>query len=220
MKLESARSTKERHVWGRQVMEKLVQLVSWYDYIQGQMNVQVYSDFDKFDMNKSLHVSPSNTTGESWRPAIKFGVIEMVKILKGKSEKDLQELNKVVDDDFDMLKRSQTNTASTPLLTAVKYGVTELVEKILEKWPQAIYDTNDADHKNIVHVAVEERQSSILTKLMKRPSWDKEKEQLLYAVDINGNNALHLAAKFSDKTTWEIPMTAMHMQWEVKWYEV
>ena len=105
----------------------------------------------------------------------------------------------------------------TALLTAAKYGVKEMVEKILSSFPMAIYETSTRD-KNIVLVAVEHRQPRIIKKLkimMKDDIWDS----LIQSVDNEGNNALHLAAKYTAKP-WHISGAAMQMQWEIKWYQV
>ena len=105
----------------------------------------------------------------------------------------------------------------TALLTAAKNGVEKMVRKILNNFPMAIYETSTQD-KNILLVAVEHRQPRIIKKLMimmKRDTWNS----LIQSVDNEGNNALHLAAKYTAKP-WHISGAAMQMQGEIKWYQV
>ncbi|XP_028781019.1 uncharacterized protein LOC114737276 [Neltuma alba] len=64
-------------------------------------------------------------------------------------------------------------------------------------------------------VAVEERQSTLLMQFMKKPHiWNRK---LHHATDVHGNTALHLVAKVSRHTN--APMPAVHMQWEVHWFQ-
>ena len=104
----------------------------------------------------------------------------------------------------------------TPILIAAKNGVTEMVEKILESFPGAMHDM-DAEKKNIVLLAVENRQPHVYQLLLKRKIL---KESLFRKVDHEGNSALHLAAKLGAHKPWLIPGEALQMQWEIKWYEV
>ncbi|XP_028781013.1 uncharacterized protein LOC114737270 [Neltuma alba] len=102
----------------------------------------------------------------------------------------------------------------TPLLRATKYGAIEMVWAILERKPFALEDETD-EKKNVMLVAVEERQSILLMQLRKKPSiWNRN---LHHATDIHGNTALHLVAKLSRHRN--IPMSAIHLQWEVHWFE-
>lgn len=104
----------------------------------------------------------------------------------------------------------------TPVLLAAKNGVVEMVEKILHLFPVAIHDLN-ADQKNIVLLAVENRHPHIYELLLRR---NILKESAFRMVDSQGNSALHLAAKLGDHKPWLIPGAALQMQWELKWYQV
>ena len=106
----------------------------------------------------------------------------------------------------------------TPILIiASKNGVTEeTVQKILDLFPVAIHDLN-AEKKNIVLLAVENRQPDVYQLLLNKVIM---KESVFCKVDKDGNSALHLAAKFGDYKPWLIPGAALQMQWEIKWYEV
>lgn len=95
-------------------------------------------------------------------------------------------------------------------------GVTEMVETILDKFPVAIQDV-DSDNKNVVLLAVENRQPHVYNLLRKRKIL---KESLLRQLDNQGNSALHLAARCGQHRPWLIPGAALQMQWEIKWYKV
>lgn len=104
----------------------------------------------------------------------------------------------------------------TPILIAAKNGIVEMVEKILDLFPVAIHDMN-SDKKNIVLLAVENRQPHVYEFLLKK---EILKESIFHVVDNEGNSALHLAAKSNNNHPWRIPGAALQMQWEIKWYEV
>ncbi|XP_034696405.1 uncharacterized protein LOC117922375 isoform X5 [Vitis riparia] len=104
---------------------------------------------------------------------------------------------------------------NTPILIAAKNGVKEMVEKILEVNPVSIND-KDEEKKNVVLLAVENRQPEVYELLVKRKF---RKDSVFRAVDNNGNSALHLAAMLSNYQPWHIPGAALQMQWEMKWYK-
>ncbi|CAB4291991.1 unnamed protein product [Prunus armeniaca] len=96
-------------------------------------------------------------------------------------------------------------------------GVSEMVEKILKKFPVAIHDV-DSENKNVALLAIENRQSHVLKLLLMKKK--KSIPSLLRQVDIKGNNALHLAATYGSYRPWHTPGAALQMQWELKWYMV
>ncbi|KAI9122555.1 hypothetical protein K1719_006395 [Acacia pycnantha] len=112
----------------------------------------------------------------------------------------------------------------TALLVAAQKGVVEVVNRILERLPVFIHDTS-SNKKNIVLIAVENRQPRILealhthlyVKLKKPQLW----QDLVQSVDADDNTILHLAAKYDESKShpWQIRGSAMQMQWEIKWYE-
>lgn len=95
-------------------------------------------------------------------------------------------------------------------------GVKEIVAAILIHSPMAIH-LEDADKKNVVLLAVENKQADIYQLLQKKYPYD---HSIYQKVDINGNNALHLAAIVGEDPPWRIPGTALQIQWELKWYKV
>eukprot|EP00261_Vitis_vinifera_P036288 XP_019077531.1 PREDICTED: ankyrin repeat-containing protein At5g02620-like isoform X3 [Vitis vinifera] len=104
---------------------------------------------------------------------------------------------------------------NTPILIAAKNGVKEMVEKILEVNPVSINDKNE-EKKNVVLLAVENRQPEVYELLFKRKF---RKDSVFRAVDNDGNSALHLAAMLRNYQPWHIPGAALQMQWEMKWYK-
>ena len=125
-------------------------------------------------------------------------------------------------DDIGKIKSNTENEAIakrrtvSPILIAAKMGVTEMVEKILDVYPVAIQDV-DSQNKNVVLLAIENRQPHVYSLLNKRSII---KETAFRQVDINGNSALHLAATYRRFKPWRVPGAAMQMQWEYKWYKV
>ena len=108
----------------------------------------------------------------------------------------------------------------TPILVASKNGIMEMVTKILELFPMAIYDTHKENWKNTVLMAVENRQSHIYDFLLNRKHL-LDREIAFHAVDYRRNTALHLAGKLAGyHHRQHIPTSMLQMQWEVKWYQV
>lgn len=105
---------------------------------------------------------------------------------------------------------------ATPILVAAKRGVLEMVDKILEDMPVAALD-QDQDEKNIILLAVENRQPRVYELMLKRKLM---RTAVFSAVDKGGNSALHLAARHGSNRPWLIPGAALQMQWEIKWYKV
>ncbi|KAL6312745.1 hypothetical protein AAG906_020517 [Vitis piasezkii] len=107
----------------------------------------------------------------------------------------------------------------TPILVASKNGIMEMVTKILELFPMAIYDTHKENWKNTVLMAVENRQSHIYDFLLNRKHL-LDREIAFRAVDYCRNTALHLAGKLAGyHHRQHIPTSMLQMQWEVKWYQ-
>ena len=115
----------------------------------------------------------------------------------------------------DKMTQQQEMDKMTALLTAAKYGVMELVDKIIQRIPMAIQDKN-SENKNILLVAVENRQPHIFMAFINNEIYSN----LIQSVDVHGNNVLHLAAQISKYKPWQIPGSALQMQWEIKWYQV
>ena len=104
----------------------------------------------------------------------------------------------------------------TPILSAAKNGIIEMVERILRRFPMAIHDET-SEGKNIIMLAAEYRQTHVYELFCKS---HLRIESMFHKLDNRGNSALHLAAKQIEQKTGLIPGAALQMQWEIKWYEV
>ena len=104
----------------------------------------------------------------------------------------------------------------TPILSAAKYGIIEMVERILRRFPMAIHDET-SEGKNIIMLAAEYRQTHVYELFCKS---HLRIESMFHKLDNRGNSALHLAAKQIEQKTGLIPGAALQMQWEIKWHEV
>ena len=112
--------------------------------------------------------------------------------------------------------KSTKSETPSPILIAASKGITEMVDKILEKFPVAIQDV-DAENKNVMLLAVEKRQSHTFQFLIEMINLH---ESVFLHSDNHGNNSLHLAATYGHYRPWLIPGSALQMQWELKWYNV
>ncbi|XP_062085446.1 uncharacterized protein LOC133791537 isoform X2 [Humulus lupulus] len=111
-------------------------------------------------------------------------------------------------------KKGTETTKETAILIAARNGVSEIVERILQKFPVAIHDANH-ERKNVLLLAAENRHWEVYKLLLKR----KVPRGLVFRkVDNQGNTALHYAAMLANKTKyfWPIPGDALQMQWEIK----
>lgn len=104
-------------------------------------------------------------------------------------------------------------------MLAAKYGIAEMVEKILQKFPVSIYDKDKLSSKNIVLVAVENRNLQVYKLLINKYP---RKHVVFQKVDKKDNTALHYAAMYDQDHVkpWPVPGAALQMQWEIKWHEV
>ncbi|KAJ0018835.1 hypothetical protein Pint_11949 [Pistacia integerrima] len=102
-----------------------------------------------------------------------------------------------------------------PFLLAAELGVCEVVEKIMETYPDAIWFTNENNH-NILHLAVMNRQKKVLRLICGRSGY---KHMLLRSQDIDKNNILHLAGKPKSQSN-QLPSAALDMQHELQWFKV
>ena len=81
----------------------------------------------------------------------------------------------------------------SPLLIAAKNDFMEMVKEILNRFPMAIHATSE--EKNIILVAVENRQPQIYQLLSKsKLRANLQTNSMFQARDKDNNNVLHLAA--------------------------
>ncbi|XP_024162289.1 ankyrin-1 [Rosa chinensis] len=214
--IRKLRNKKEKHKWSVQIMDKLLKSASTYEYEDSGMNPQAattdetspYKISDGGDRITLGSIEPSTTDHQQNENKGNNGTI-------GQDQRGVMREGSLPPEVSTEKKNPEMEKKETPILIAAKNGVTEMVEKILELFPVAIHDLN-AQKKNIVLLAVENRQSHVYQLLLKRKIM---KESIFCKVDNDGNSALHLAAKLGDYKPWLIPGAALQMQWEIKWYE-
>ena len=114
--------------------------------------------------------------------------------------------------------RERKIRTETAIVRAAKFGIAEIIEKILDRFSLAIYD-QDEHQKNVVLLAVENRHLQVYKLLIERY---ERKHIIFQKVDQKGNTALHYAAMYNQDHTkpWPVPGAALQMQWEIKWHEV
>ncbi|TKY47016.1 Ankyrin repeat-containing protein [Spatholobus suberectus] len=108
----------------------------------------------------------------------------------------------------------------TVILVAARNGIVEMVNELISKIPSAIHETN-SKKKNVLLVAVENRQT-IVVKALKKRFGEKKTKLVLYnlilGVDEQEKTVLHLAAAPTDKG-WMISGAALQMMWHIKWFQ-
>ncbi|EXC16955.1 Ankyrin repeat-containing protein [Morus notabilis] len=182
---------KKLHMWAERVMDELVKHTTSYKFY----------DNTGWDPNQTRGGGPISPISEEFAlpndPASLSTTSSSFKNeLKGKDH-------------------NETGKRHTPILMAAKMGVTEMVEKILKEFPVAIQDL-DSENKNVVLLAVENRQPQVYNLLLHS---EILKESIFRQLDKDGNSALHLAAQCKEQRPWLIPGVALQMQWEIKWYK-
>ncbi|CAL9023681.1 unnamed protein product [Prunus brigantina] len=225
MEIRKTREKKEKHTWAIQIMNELLKRAVMYEYEDSGMNPQgaAPSRRDNDETSPYEIVDSGNiltTLGSVEQAIVTPPLIESLQDSqqednKANGEENIAEGSSSSAEAIEMKTPRAMKIRETPILIAAKNGVTEMVEKILELFPVAIHDMN-AEKKNMVLLAVENRQPHVYNLLLKR---DILRNSLLCKVDDKGNSALHLAAKLGEHKPWLIPGAALQMQWEIKWYE-
>ncbi|KAL9460794.1 hypothetical protein AB3S75_003907 [Citrus x aurantiifolia] len=107
------------------------------------------------------------------------------------------------------------NILKTPMFTAARWGIYEIViEIILSCFPAPLYFENK-DRQNVFDAAVEHRQQKVFNIIFNIP------KQYTIArtayVDVKWNNILHSAARSVPSS--EVPGAALQMQRELQWFK-
>ncbi|XVF32516.1 hypothetical protein REPUB_Repub17cG0089300 [Reevesia pubescens] len=208
-RIRKLREKKEKHTWAVQIMNKLLEHASMYQYEDNSNRPQLSlyesdetkpCEFTEGGDIKMLtdDAEPAKQHDQSKEKTFEVKHCKIHFLAAGEKKKTK-----------DVTKRE------TPILIAAKSGIAEMVEQILELFPVAIHDMN-SEKKNIVLLAVENRQPHVYELLLKK---NIMKDSAFRAVDEHGNSALHLAAMLGNHKPWLIPGAALQMQWEIKWYE-
>ncbi|XP_029125022.1 uncharacterized protein LOC109788144 isoform X2 [Cajanus cajan] len=135
-------------------------------------------------------------------------------------EPDFISLLKEDTDLKDRIVTSNIDTKETAILVAAKNGITEMVNELIDKLPSTIHETN-SNKKNVLHVAVENRQTHVVEALRKKFGEKKTKlwDNLIIGVDDQENTVLHMAASPTDKD-WMISGAAcLQMICHIKWFQ-
>ncbi|XP_048319577.2 uncharacterized protein LOC107431160 [Ziziphus jujuba] len=107
------------------------------------------------------------------------------------------------------------STSTTPLLIATSTGIVEIVNGILEEYPQAVEHVSDQG-LSIMHVANRYRQRDIFehVRKMKIPM-----TRLVRRIDNNGYTLLHHVSDMTHCSAGILPNPALQLQDELKWFE-
>ncbi|KAL5542577.1 hypothetical protein UlMin_010287 [Ulmus minor] len=208
-KINKIRRKKRLHMWANRVMNKLVELTDSYKSYENTgrdpkktRNGEVGEEFNVPEISDNKDVSknpsPSDHNNDKKTEQNESG------------GRDMKHAKSGTRGSLEIIEKRQT-----PILIAAKMGITEMVDKILDKFPVAIQDLDD-DNKNIVLLAVENRQPQVYELLLNKKIL---KESVFRQLDSHGNSALHLAAQCKHHQPWLIPGGALQMQWEIKWYK-
>ncbi|KAL6338234.1 hypothetical protein AAG906_018493 [Vitis piasezkii] len=211
--VQKIRVMKEKHMWCAQIMKELLHCASPYEYdYSAGSQPELQNKTNKEDLTVALFE-------ENEQKGQKDQKIDDGKRLTF----NMKDKGYVFDVDFSKGEvtlgpvegNKQKDKKETPILIAAKNGITEMVMEILDFSPVAIHDKTSAN-KNIVMVAVENRQPNVYNLLLEKRILI---ETLFNAVDVEGNSALHLVAMATHHQPWLIPGAALQMQWEIKWYK-
>ncbi|KAJ4760442.1 hypothetical protein LUZ62_070817 [Rhynchospora pubera] len=154
--------------------------------------------------------SEENTDSEEKHTSPSKAVEEGMDILKKILEKLFVEAKNVDKKDTVLMEPD----IPSPVLIAAKCGITEMVKRILEKFPVAIFD-EDEEKKNIVLLVAEHRQVHVYNLMLGLPTM---KEAVFGKLDYKGNSILHLAAAVDNRPKTNTGV-ALQMQREIKWYK-
>ena len=115
--------------------------------------------------------------------------LELAKRLIAKQE-DWSQYTNCEHSNFKFGISGEKNRMRNPLMLAAENSIQELVEKILEKFPDAAY-TIDENGKNIFHIAAEQKDEKMYSFLKRKV----KSNGMVEALDNEGNTILHLATK-------------------------
>ncbi|XP_059309228.1 ankyrin repeat-containing protein NPR4-like isoform X2 [Lycium ferocissimum] len=104
----------------------------------------------------------------------------------------------------------------TALLLAASSGTSEIIEEIIECYPDAIWFVNSENH-NLFHLAVINRYEKVFNLIYQLSIY---KHLVIADDDTSGNNILHMAGKLAPLGRLNlISGAAMQMQRELQWFQ-
>ena len=140
----------------------------------------------------------------------------------GDRPSDISSIRKDMDDEEDGTDKPEdvlTPTIScseSPLLSAARHGIIEIVDVILKLYPESIEVINGRD-ENIFHLVVRYRRKKILDLLQNLPT---PTSRLIRRFNCDSDSILHQAAYLRVRQLRDRPGEALRMQSEVQWFEV
>lgn len=111
-------------------------------------------------------------------------------------------------------KIKTTSPKETPLIAAARHGIVEIIESILDVYPQAIEHINDKD-ESIFHVAARCHRKEILDLLPPYALMPR----LGRRINLNGDSILHQAAYLGETHHRDRPGDALRMQSDIQWFK-
>lgn len=108
-------------------------------------------------------------------------------------------------------------TSYTPLLIAASKGIVEIVDNMIELYPQGIEHTS-SNEQNILHVAISHRKKEIFQRMKKMKTIMTRR--LASRIDKKGYTILHHVADTKNYDGGHQPGPAFQLQEELKWFKV
>ncbi|KAI3911942.1 hypothetical protein MKW98_010886 [Papaver atlanticum] len=113
-----------------------------------------------------------------------------------------------------------------PIILATKLGIIKMFKEIIKSYQESIGVCDEEAGRNLLHLAAEYRNESIVEFLMLKSAGIQLKTNwrnldiLVVGIDREGNTPLNAAAKIGKHKPWHIRGAAQWMQWECVWFEV
>lgn len=102
------------------------------------------------------------------------------------------------------------------LLSAAGSGISEIIEEIIERYPDAIWFVDSENH-NLFHLAVINRYEKVFSLIYQLSVY---KHLVTAGEDTSGNNILHMAGKLAPLSRLNlISGAALQMQRELQWFQ-
>eukprot|EP00257_Ricinus_communis_P025503 XP_025012917.1 ankyrin repeat-containing protein ITN1 [Ricinus communis] len=211
-RIDSVKETKKRHKLAIYLLDRLVTCSWMYKYHPDAENLlnagDAVSDKSSFSSSNWAfeNINPPNTNAEN--PV-------NLAIAKAGDPVNLPNTAHNEYQENDSEDEERNTKKETPILTAARMGVPEVVKRILEAFPVASLDL-DSDHKNVVLLAAENKRTKVYKLLLEQKHL---KESMFLQLDYQGNSALHLAGTFNENLIQSFPEAATQMRWEFEWFQ-
>jgi len=107
---------------------------------------------------------------------------------------------------------------STAMFDAAKSGNIMILKFVLEYHPDLLFEVDSTEQRNLLHFAILYRQEAVYDLILKQGDF---KNLMVQLVDFQGNNVLHLAAKFDpSEERFGLSTNYVQMRTEHKWFQV